>query len=189
MESFKIGSNNIVLDMVDYKPENQEDFIKLFSECFKDDPLTIIESVNRAYLKLVMQENKVVAFMLFNLYEDIKSVVVEYVGVSPSMRGNHIGKCLFNWLYNEYSGYAFFGECHLDTVITHMLYNHGWKCAPINWVCPAWGKIPEDTTRHLMYKDANIELIIKFVKEFYDYGYGVSRPDLILKYKKELGIL
>lgn len=177
------------LHFQEYTPELQDKFIALFSKCFDDDPATIIESIDRAKLRLAVVGGEVRAFMLYNPYPNIKSVVVEYVGVDPDCRGQRIGSALFKTLYAEYPGWAFYGECHRNTAIINLLERHGWSEAPVNWVCPAWGNIPEDTTRHLMYRNAEPKDIPAFAKAFYDYGYGVSRDDLVEKYRKEVAAL
>lgn len=175
-----------------YHPDSvktvKNDFIKLFSSCFEDDPKTILDSISRAYLWVVYEGDEPAAFMLYNPYPEIKAVVIEYVGVAESQRGHGLCPKLFERLYTTYCGWAFFGECHLDTPIIRVIESQGWKVAPVNWVCPAWGDIPEDRTRHLMCREARKELIPKFAKMFYDYGYGVSRDDLVEGYRRELGL-
>ncbi len=174
------------LNIASYTPDMKEQFIKLFSTCFEDDPATILESIERAKLWLVVEEGMVKAFMLYNPYPSIHSVVVEYVGVAAECRKSHMASAMFRRLYDAFPGWAFYGECHLGTPIMNLLTKDGWEVAPVDWVCPAWGAIPEDTTRSLICRGAEPADVPAFAQAFYTHGYGVERPDLVEKYRKEV---
>ena len=171
-------------------PNRIDEMLALFHKTFNDDLDTIEESLGRAdcYVVLDEQEQNIVAFCIYNWYREQNAVVVEYIGVAESHRNHHIGTMLFRLLESEYPGCAFYGECHLEDPIVKLLYKEGWKRAQINWVCPAWGDIPEDTSRHLICKNATPQNIVDFAEQFYSYGYGVNRPELVQKYREELGL-
>lgn len=174
-----------------YLPQSRtEEMLELFHKTFDDDVNTIRESLERAdcYVVLDEQEEKIIAFCIFNHYKEQNAVVVEYIGVAESHRKNHIATMLFRLLESERPGCAFYGECHLEDPIVQLLGKEGWTPAPINWVCPAWGDIPEDTSRHLICKNASAQNIVDFSEQFYSYGYGVSHPELVQRYKEELGL-
>lgn len=181
-----IARYRIELNTIDYEPIWEPMFKELFSQCFEDDINTIMESIERAKLKLVLKDDKVVAFMLYNPYDNIKSVVVEYVGVAESERGNGIASHMFESLKYMYRDWAIYGEVHAEAQIVHILFDQGWQFVPINWVCPAWGDIPEDTTRQLVAYNSRLSRVPEFAENFYSYGYGVDRPDLVAKYKGEI---
>lgn len=191
-EGYKNPSQELIeqytweLRMHDYTPVWEQRFKELFAQCFHDDILTIVESIDRAKLRLVSIGDKLVGFMLYNPYADIHSVVVEYVGVDQEMRRNHVGKWLFTRLMREYIGWSLYGEVHRDTAVTKMLQRMGWCYSKVNWVCPAWGDIPEDTSRSLIMCNSTEAKVPVFAKAFYDYGYGVSRDDIVAKYEEEV---
>lgn len=160
-------------------------FTALFRASFRDDIGTILDSLDRASLRLVRDGERLVGFMLYHPYEELRAVAVEYVAVAEDHRRRRIGFCLFDRLYAEYPGWAFYGEVHRGTPITDLLLKDGWRYAKVKWVCPAWGDIPEDATRSLICRGARDADVPAFAKAFYEYGYGVKRDDLIARYRRE----